>query len=75
MRQELQAKGLPVEAIADAVQAMRSTELARAREVWRKKFGEPPVDPVARLKQVRFLVSRGFSPEVVRKIVAGTDDF
>ena len=75
VRQELQAKGLPVEAIADAVQAMRSTELARAREVWRKKFGEPPVDPVARLKQVRFLVSRGFSPEVVRKIVAGTDDF
>jgi regulatory protein len=75
VRQELQAKGLPVEAIADAVQAMRSTELARASEVWRKKFGEPAVDPVARLKQVRFLVSRGFSPEVVRKIVAGTDDF
>jgi regulatory protein len=71
----LQAKGLPVEAIADAVQAMRSTELARASEVWRKKFGEPAVDLVARLKQVRFLVSRGFSPEVVRKIVAGTDDF
>ena len=75
VRQELQAKGLPVEAIADAVQAMRSTELARASEVWRKKFGEPAVDLVARLKQVRFLVSRGFSPEVVRKIVAGTDDF
>ena len=35
VRQELQAKGLPVEAIAEAVQEMRSTELERAREVWR----------------------------------------
>ena len=75
VRQELQAKGLPVEAIAEAVQEMRSTELERAREVWRKKFGAPPVDQAARVKQVRFLVSRGFAPEVVRKVVAGADDF
>jgi regulatory protein len=74
VRQELQAKGLPAEAIAEAVQEMRSTELARAREVWQKKFGEPPADPAERLKQVRFLVSRGFAPEVVRRVVAGTDD-
>ena len=75
VRQELQAKGLPAEAIAEAVQEMRSTELERAREVWRKKFGEPPMDPAARAKQVRFLVSRGFAPEVVRKVVAGAEDF
>ena len=75
VRQELQAKGLPVEAIAEAVQEMRSTELERAREVWRKKFGEPPVDQAARVKQVRFLVSRGFAPEVVRKVVSGAEDF
>jgi regulatory protein len=75
VRQELQAKGLPAEAITQAVQAMRSTELERAREVWRKKFGEPPVDAAARAKQIRFLVSRGFAPEVVRKVVAGAEDF
>ena len=74
VRQELQAKGLPAEAIAEAVQAMRSTELERAREVWRKKFGEPPVDQAARVKQVRFLVSRGFAPDVVKRVVAGADD-
>lgn len=74
VRQELQAKGLPVEAIAEAVQAMRSTELERAHEVWRKKFGEPPQDVTARAKQIRFLVSRGFAPEVVRRVVAGADD-
>jgi regulatory protein len=74
VRQELQAKGLPAEAIAEAVQEMRGTELARAHEIWRKKFGESPADPAARLKQVRFLVSRGFAPDVVRRVVAGTDD-
>ena len=74
VRQELQAKGLPAQAIAEAVQAMRSTELERAREVWRKKFGEPPVDPAARVKQVRFLISRGFAAEVVKRVVAGAED-
>jgi regulatory protein len=75
VRQELQAKGLPVEAIAQAVQEMRSTELERACEVWRKRFGEPPIDQAARVKQVRFLVSRGFAPEVVKRVVAGAEDF
>ena len=74
VRQELQAKGLPAEAIAEAVQTMRSTELERAREVWRKKFGEPPADPAARAKQVRFLISRGFAAEVVKRVVAGADE-
>ena len=74
VRQELQAKGLPIEAIAQAVHDLRSTELERAREVWRKKFGAAPQDPAARAKQVRFLVSRGFAPEVVKRVVAGADD-
>jgi regulatory protein len=75
VRQELQAKGLPAEAIAEAVQTMRSTELERAREIWRKKFGAPPADAAARMKQVRFLISRGFAADVVRKVVAGAEDF
>ena len=74
VRQELQAKGLPAEAIQVAVQEMRSTELARAREVWQKKFGEPPADAHARVKQIRFLISRGFAAEVVRRVVAGADE-
>ena len=74
VRQELQAKGLPAEAIAQAVQDLRNTELARAREVWRKKFGAEPQDSAERAKQIRFLVSRGFAPEVVRRVVAGAED-
>ena len=74
VRQELVAKGLPPDDIAEAVDAMRSTEQDRAMQVWRKRFGTPPLDASERAKQVRFLVSRGFAPEVVRRVVAGADE-
>lgn len=74
VRQELMAKGLPADDIAEAVEAMRGTELERALVVWREKFGAPPSDASERGKQVRFLVSRGFAPDVVRRIVAGVDE-
>lgn len=74
VRQELMAKGLPADEIAEAVEAMRGTELERALVVWRKKFGAPPVDASDRGKQVRFLVSRGFAAEVVRRVVSGADE-
>ena len=75
VRQELMAKGLPADDIADAMQTMRGTEFERALVVWRKKFGTPPSDASERGKQVRFLVSRGFAPDVVRRIVSGADEF
>ena len=74
IRQELQSKGLDPAAVLDAVASLHSTELARAREVWRKKFGSPPLDAAERGKQQRFLLARGFSGDAVRKVVAGGDD-
>jgi len=74
VRQELMAKGLPADDIAEAVQTMRGTEFERALGVWRKKFGAAPSDASERGKQVRFLVSRGFAAEVVRRVVAGADE-
>lgn len=69
VKQELAAKGLSGEAVTEAMEQLRGTELARAREVWRRKFGEPATDPKEKARQIRFLVSRGFAAEVVRKIV------
>jgi regulatory protein len=74
IRQELQGKGLASEAVMDAVEQLRSTEVERAREVWRKKFGQPPVDAAQRGKQMRFLASRGFGGDAIRRVVAGGDD-
>ena len=69
IQQELKAKGLEPQAIADAVAQLRITELARAREVWRKKFDQPARDAAERAKQYRFLATRGFSGEVVAKLL------
>jgi regulatory protein len=74
VRQELQAKGLPPEAVAQAVDGLRGTEVDRAREVWRKKFGRAPADAAERARQMRFLAARGFGGESIRRVVAGADE-
>ena len=68
VQQELLAKGLSSQAMIGALEQLRSTELERAREVWSRKFGEPASDPKERARQMRFLLSRGFAAEVVRKV-------
>ena len=74
VRAELNAKGLPPELVAEAVDDLRATEESRAREVWRRKFGQPAGDPRERAKQMRFLAARGFSGEAIRRVVAGADE-
>ena len=72
IRQELQSKGLGADAVQGAVAQLQGSELERAREVWRRKFGEPATDPQTRAKHMRFLLTRGFSGDVVRRAVQGT---
>lgn len=50
------------------------SELARARAIWAKKYAAPASDAAARAKQARFLQSRGFSYDVIRRVVSGLDD-
>jgi regulatory protein len=69
IRQELQSKGLSPQAVAEAVAALQSTELQRAREVWRRKFDALPADMAQRARQARFLASRGFGGEVIRRVL------
>lgn len=73
VRQELQAKGLPAEAVALAVEELRGSELQRAREVWRKKFGRAPADANEWARQARFLVARGFDAGVARRTIGDAD--
>jgi regulatory protein len=74
IRQELQAKGLDAERVALAVASLKASEVERAREVWRKKFGVLPGDAAQRAKQARFLLARGFGGEVVRRVLGGAAD-
>jgi regulatory protein len=71
IRQELQAKGLDAELVAEALASLRATELDRARAVWSRKFGAPPQDAATRGRQARFLAARGFAGEVIHRVLAG----
>jgi len=74
LRQEMQSKGMDPQAVAQAVALLRTSEQARALEVWRKKFGSPAATPAERAKQVRFLAGRGFSGEAIARVVSGAFD-
>ena len=74
IKYELLNKGLGAEAVAEAVNSLKASELDRAREIWRKKFGGPAPDAAGRAKQMRFLATRGFGGDVIRRVVAQTED-
>jgi regulatory protein len=74
IKQELQSKGLDAGAVLDAVDLLKSTEVERAREVWRKKFNASPENASERGKQIRFLMSRGFGSEAIRKVISDKHD-
>lgn len=73
IQQELLAKGLSGPAVTEALAQLKTTEFSRAQAVWQKKFGTPPQDAQARARQMRFLIGRGFSAEVVRRVVSDKD--
>ena len=69
IKQELQAKGLAPDAVAQAMLDLKESEFSRAQNIWQKKFGTPATTANERAKHYRFLLTRGFSSEVVRKVV------
>lgn len=73
---ELRQKGIAENLIEAAMPDLKSSELAAAHEVWQKKFGALPQDAKDKARQIRFLQSRGFSLEVVFKVLraANPDD-
>ena len=69
--QELRNKGLDDDTVRAATEQLRSTEHARAWDIWQRKFGALPATPQERMKQMRFLASRGFGGDVVAKVLKG----
>lgn len=67
IQQELQQHGAKLD--PEAKQALKDSELQRAREVWGRKYTTPATDAAGRVKQARFLAGRGFSMDVVRQVV------
>ena len=68
--QELEQKNLPSQSIYSALGNLDMNWLELAHEVRIKKFGNNlPDDFNKKAKQIRFLQSRGFENEIIRKIL------
>jgi regulatory protein len=71
---DLRQRGVS-DAIIDAVLSEnRDSELERAREVWQKKFGSLPGDAAEKARHIRFMQSRGFTSDIIRRVIRQTDD-
>jgi regulatory protein len=70
---ELRQKGISDELISSVLPDLKQSELETARAVWQRKFTSPPQDPKEKAKQMRFLQSRGFSMEVIFKVMKLSD--
>ncbi len=72
LAQELRTQGV-AEEIVGAALAAEVDELTRARQVWSRKFGEhaKAQDAAAQARQIRFMMSRGFSGETIRRVMHG----
>jgi regulatory protein len=68
LKQALREKGIAGELANDLLGELPS-ELERAREVWTRKFAAPPCDTREWARQARFLQSRGFSQDVIVRLL------
>lgn len=68
---ELQSHGVGGEALDHLRDGLAQDEAARATEVLRKKYSEPPVDAADRAKRMRFLMQRGFTTAAIRAAMRG----
>lgn len=69
---DLRQRGVSDAVIETVLSINRDSELERAREVWQKKFGAAPADAAEKARQIRFMQSRGFTPETIRRAISGT---
>ena len=67
IRQELRQHGVALD--APAQEALAASEFDRACTLWHRKYGEPATDAAGRVRQMRFLAGRGFSMDVVQRVL------
>lgn len=70
----LRQQGLDDSQLEDLQDSLQATEFTRAQEVWQRKFLNPPQDARDYARQYRFLAGRGFSGDVISRLLAGRED-
>lgn len=79
---DLRRKGVSEPARRQALSALEQRdELADATALWTRRFGRLPVDAREAARQIRYLVSRGYTSEIALRVLRaaralenGTDD-
>jgi regulatory protein len=69
LRRALHGKGVAHALIDEVLAAESGDDLALARQLWQRKFPAPPNDAREYARQARFLQSRGFAGDLVRRIL------
>lgn len=70
IRQDLKAKGVDPELVG---RVSTEGDLERAGSILDRKYREPPATREERAKRMRFLQSRGFSSEIIHKLLSARD--
>ena len=70
---ELREKGVADDLITNAVNEIKAHELEHARSVCKKKYKTSPTSREDWAKQARFLQSRGFGFDVIKKALNQTE--
>ena len=74
IREELAQRGLPRDAIEQALNEAEIDWNEQLRAVWQRKFGQLPVDARKRAQQGRFLAYRGYPLDLIGRLLRGLDD-
>ena len=71
IQDELERAGVDSSKSAQLLKTLKETEYQRAYELWSRKFGSLAQEQKERARQYRFLASKGFSSDVVSKVIGG----
>jgi regulatory protein len=71
---DLRQRGVRDSIIGAVLSDNRDSEVERAREVWKKKFGTAPADMTERAQQIRFMQGRGFLSSVISQTLSEMND-
>lgn len=69
--EEMRQNGLSDDVLNQYRDDLKASDPRLAFELWQRKFETISQDPKEKARQIRFLVSRGFSSELAIKIVSG----
>lgn len=69
VERELRRRGVAPDVVDATLHAARSTEYAEAQQVLRRKFHAAPANMQDWAKQGRYLQARGFSLDVIRRLL------